>query len=675
MKTRYIAWMMTVCVALTLLSGCSIEVAGSAALTEPIEADTSIHFDGDTVAITGSGAALDKGEIVISQAGSYKIYGTCDFSRVIVKADETADVTIILAGLTLTNPEDEAIYFKTCRSATVILEEDTENILTSGTEPLPDEETTTAVYTAEEERAEEDTPSGAALRALCAMTIEGQGSLTVKGYINNGIAADGGLTVTGGKYDVTAANDGLKSDGNVTISGGTFIVNADHDGISAGIALDISGGTFDVTTGVGAESAEMKVSDSLFMGGGGMGGGRNRQASTEASTETSSEAAAEPAETNTEEPTATAASTEAESAAASQETTQETTQKTSASREMPMPGGMPGFDDMMDTYDADLLASDSYKGLKAAESITISGGAFLLDCQDDAIHSDGTVTISGGSLLLLSGDDGIRGETELRISGGDIDIPYCYEGLEATSILITGGYTNIVATDDGMNAGGGMFMMGGGPSREASSEASAEAETDTADTAEADAASAEAMDTVSAGQTGTEDTNPIVRITGGTVIVDSGGDGLDSNGSMYIEGGVVFVSGPSTNWDSPIDCGEGTNEFVITGGHFMAAGYSAMVETPEESADSQASIFYAQSEYAPDNAVVTLKDATGRVLAEYAFAHSFNCVMISTPEMAQGETYTLTIDGLDTVIEMTTAVYSNRGGSGEMGGMGPGGRR
>ena len=658
---------------LSLLCGCTV----TAELSAPDDsgAYTTVRFSGDQVNISGAGAMLDGGEVVIAEAGTYVLSGTATNSRVIVKADDTADVTLVLDGLELTNPLDEAIYFKTCGSASVILEAGSENVLVSGEAPLPEDEQTLTITD------EGKDATGAALRARCAMTISGEGALTVHGYINNGIAADGGLTIESGVLEVSAVNDGIKSDGNITINGGIFTVKADHDGIAAGLGLDISGGTFDVTTGAASSGAEMKVSDSLMMGGGGMGGGmggggsRDRRSSEEASAEAggetaaaadaSSEALADNAGADTGAPAERMEETGTEPADATDTIdTTDTAASGEASGEIRqggMPGGMtmPGFDDMMDSYDADSLGSDSYKGLKAAESITISGGVFLLDCQDDAIHSDGSVTITGGVFTLSSGDDGVHGETVLDISGGELEILLCYEGLEAQAIYISDGYINITATDDGMNAGGSSGeMMGPGGMRGTSQEASAEAETgETAETAE----------------TEEETVETVVRITGGTVIVNSGGDGLDSNSSMYIEGGTIFVSGPSSNWDSPIDYGEGSSEFVITGGTLMAAGYSGMFESPDVTDASQASVYYIQSGYAPDNAVTTLTAADGTVLAEYAFAHSYNGVLISTPEMAAGETYTLTIDGTDTLIEMTAAQYSNRGGSGEMGGMG--GRR
>lgn len=715
MNTRLIGLILILALALSLFAGCTVTAEIPAASQVP-EADTTIRLSGSNVTITGTGAYLDNGQIVIRKAGAYTLYGASDNCRIMVKADPADDVTLILAGLELTNPDDEAIYFKTCGSARVILKEGTENLLSSGSEPDPAEAEIVAENTAEEERAEEDTASGAVLRALCAMTVEGAGALTVNGWINNGIAADGGLTIAGGVLDVTAVNDGLKSDTSVSITGGVIAVQTDCDGVQSGGTLDISGGSIAIVTGAASAGAEMKISDSLMMGagGGGMRGGRGSQemtASGEASGETTEDTETIETTEATEETSTEMAETPAlaeETAVVAADTTPDAAADNSASqemasREMQMPGDM---DDRMDRWDTDSTDTPSRKGLKAASAITISGGTITVDAEDDAIHSDGSVTITGGQLTLSSGDDGIHGETTLDISGSSMDILMCYEGLEASAIYISGGYMNIIATNDGMNASGGSSgeMMGPGMRPGSSGEASGETDesteaadaaetaasteaTSTADTAATEEASAEASTaaeadtaasddasaTVAATGSESETVETIVRITGGVILVDSGGDGLDSNASMYIEGGTIFVSGPSTNWDSPIDYGEGSSELVISGGRLMAAGYSGMFESPDTTDSSQSSIYYIQSAYAPDGGVVKLTAEDGTVLAEYAFAHSFNGVLISTPDMAAGETYTLTIDGVDTPIEMTTAYYSNRSGSGEMGG--PGGRQ
>ena len=95
----------------------------------------------------------------------------------------------------------------------------------------------------------------------------------------------------------------------------------------------------------------------------------------------------------------------------------------------------------------------------------------------------------------------------------------------------------------------------------------------------------------------------------------------------------------------------------------MAAGYSGMAEAPDSADGAQASIYYVSDEYCQDGDTVTLADADGNVIAEYAFAHGFNCVVLSSPELTVGESYTLTMGDLEPVtIELTDTVYSNRGG-------------
>jgi hypothetical protein len=305
------------------------------------------------------------------------------------------------------------------------------------------------------------------------------------------------------------------------------------------------------------------------------------------------------------------------------------------------PGGFPGAPWDMDDEDA-----PSRKAMKAA-GINLNGGSVWIDAEDDAIHSDGPVTVTGGEILARSGDDGVHADEKLIISGGTLDVQYCYEGLEAKSVLIEDGIVRVAATDDGMNVNGGSGF--GFPSDEASEEAE---ETD------GEAAS---------GETAEDDDTGILRITGGTVLVDSGGDGLDSNGSVYVEGGTVLVSGPSSNWDAAIDRGEGSAEFIITGGIVMAGGYAGMAEAPGTAENSQPSIYYAFSDYAEDGALCKLTDPDGNVVLAYSFAHGYNCVVLSSPDLVVGETYTLTVGDQQAEIELSSVSFSNRtrGGSRE----------
>ena len=71
------------------------------------------------------------------------------------------------------------------------------------------------------------------------------------------------------------------------------------------------------------------------------------------------------------------------------------------------------------------------------------------------------------------------------------------------------------------------------------------------------------------------DATAVLTIRGGRLVVDSGGDGLDSNGSLVIEGGETYVNGPSNDGNGPLDCGVSSK---VTGGTLIAIGSSGMAQ-------------------------------------------------------------------------------------------------
>lgn len=99
--------------------------------------------------------------------------------------------------------------------------------------------------------------------------------------------------------------------------------------------------------------------------------------------------------------------------------------------------------------------NESYKGIKAGNQVKISSGTYSIDSADDSIHSNNTFELTGGTITAKTGDDGIHADNELTISAGVVDIQQSYEGIESAVINFKDGQTKIVASDDGVNAGGG----------------------------------------------------------------------------------------------------------------------------------------------------------------------------------------------------------------------------
>lgn len=68
---------------------------------------------------------------------------------------------------------------------------------------------------------------------------------------------------------------------------------------------------------------------------------------------------------------------------------------------------------------------------------------------------------------------------------------------------------------------------------------------------------------------------PVIK--GGKLTVDARGDGLDSNGSIEMSGGVVIVNGPTENMNGALDY---DGSFLISGGTLVAAGSAGMAQEP-----------------------------------------------------------------------------------------------
>ena len=295
--------------------------------------------------------------------------------------------------------------------------------------------------------------------------------------------------------------------------------------------------------------------------------------------------------------------------------------------------GITSKDDLkltLGTYQVDV----SGKGLEANDSIRIADGTYTVTSEDDSIHSNGYTTIVGGSFTLSSGDDGIHSDGETTISGGTVDITESYEGIEGQAVTITGGTISLKASDDGLNAAGGNDQSGYGSM----------------------------MDEFAA------DENAMITISGGTLYINAEGDGIDSNGNLEISGGTITVDGPTNGGNGALDY-NGTA--TITGGTIVAVGASSMAENFTEATQGAIMVNFTQSFNGGD---VTVTDSNGNVLFTFTASKSFNSVVVSSPDLKKGETYTVSVGDEYQTVTLDDYIYGSGSGMG-MGGMqgGPGG--
>ncbi len=198
--------------------------------------------------------------------------------------------------------------------------------------------------------------------------------------------------------------------------------------------------------------------------------------------------------------------------------------------------GIVGKDDIKVTGGTYQISASS-KAIEANDSIRIAGGTLNLTAGTDGLHAEneedaakGYVYLSGGSLTIRAGDDGVHGTSVVQIDSGSLDIRAA-EGIEGTFVQVNGGTISIQSCDDGINAGQKSSAY-----------------------------------------------TPMIEINDGDITIVMGGgdtDGIDANGHIIVNGGIIRVTGNSTfDYDGTAQYNGGT---IIVNGQQVSSIPNSMM--------------------------------------------------------------------------------------------------
>ena len=210
-------------------------------------------------------------------------------------------------------------------------------------------------------------------------------------------------------------------------------------------------------------------------------------------------------------------------------------------------------------------------GLKSSEGddetkgfISLGKASITLTSSDDAIAATTDVTVKDTTLTITAGGGqanatveeqappgqestadsttpspkGINAGVSYTQDSGTVTVNAADEGLQAPFINVAGGELSIAAGDDGINASNGDHVIEG----------------------------RENADTES-------DDGSVLTISGGEVEVSyASSDGIDSNGSAYVKGGIVVVSGQAGEMDGSVDANGESQLVGVTGSPSVTAG-------------------------------------------------------------------------------------------------------
>ena len=558
----------------------------TAPVTVPVEDPTEGSYTpvgetvitlGETAAVEGEGATAEGATVTVTRAGTYLISGTANNGQIIVDTLDESKVTLLFNGASLSCVTGPAILVKSAPKKVVISTvAGSVNILSDGTGyVIPDDQQT-----------EGELYPNACIYSCEDLELNGEGELHIKGNADKGINTKDDLKIKSGTLTVTSVGVGIRGNDSVTVSGGTVTVNAGGDGIKTANTETEGKGTLTVENGslyITAKGDGLSAATELTVSGGSL---------VLTTTDTDGEVLKESAGNST---------------------------GSTGGSFGGMGGGRPGGMGEGNTNKSSISA----KGLKAAKTLTVSGGKLTIVACDDGIHSDTDVYVTNGTIHIRSADDGIHAEKELTISGGVLTVAQSYEGLEGLHINILGGTNRITASDDGANATGGEgggFGGGGGmpPSgfpggRPRSGGTATVAETNN---------------------------TPLLSFAGGYTIINAGGDGIDSNGNIDITGGTVIVYGPTDNGNGPIDSGDGNYGVTISGGLLLAVGSSGMAETAENNGQAVLAASWRSGGLSAGE-TIGIVDGDGKVLAAFELPKAIQSIVFSCADLTSGQTYSV----------------------------------
>ena len=388
---------------------------------------TLISFTDSAVTADGkySGYEIEGTDVSITAAGTYVFSGDCDDGSITVKKGVTG-VTLVLNGLTLTNADSAAITMNKTAEAALIAAAGSENTV-ADTAGANDENAAVKVKSGASLSlsgtgtltACGNVKNGIKGASDAVITVD-EMTLNIEAA-DDGLSCDDELTIKGGRVNITAGGDAVKASpdtddtenpdttslGSVTISGGTITLEAAEDGIQADGDLTISGGTFAVTANGGHTTSLTDDSASCK----GLKAGKTLTVSGGTFTVDSADDALHANDVTVSGGTLTLASgddavhADNDLVVGVQGSSSTSNPKISITASCE---GLEGTTVSVYSGDIDVVASDD--GVNAANS-------------ELGEHSDKfAINIAGGDLYIDAGSDGLDSNNDINITGGRVEV-------------------------------------------------------------------------------------------------------------------------------------------------------------------------------------------------------------------------------------------------------------
>ena len=500
---------------LALLTSCaffSTNGSGGVSTGEKIET-VSDNITGSFTMETSDGTWTKSGGIyTISSAGTYVLSGKLEGQIYIAAADEDK-VELDLNGVSITYGENSPIFVESADEVKIKALKGTSNFVHD---------------TRAEQSEESDVQGPGAIYAKADLKLAGQGGLTIEAAYNNGVHTNKDLEIKNLTLVSSAPNNAVKGNDSISIlSGNVTAISYSGDGLKT-TSTDLSSSS--------AQRGNVDISGGkvlVYAGGDGI----------DASYDVNVYRGIDEDDGSLLNPSLTIYTNKYSPYSSASVLSGAMVDYLGAPGQGGPGGGggIPGEDGKVTDK-----ADGSAKGIKAANSINVSGGSITVNAYDDGLHANygeafdsgakgvGDIIITGGSVNVAASDDGLHADRYLKLAGGAVTVSTSHEGLEGNQIIVTSGRHVVYASDDGVNAGQGSSTAG---------------------------------------------LSALIDVSGGylfAAVASSGDtDGIDSNGKYRQSGGTVIACGPNNMNAAALDTDGATS---VTGGSLSLFG--AMGTTP-----------------------------------------------------------------------------------------------
>lgn len=447
---------------------------------------TLISFTDSAVTADGkySGYEIEGTDVSITAAGTYVFSGDCDDGSITVKKGVTG-VTLVLNGLTLTNADSAAITLNKTAEAALIVAAGSKNTV-ADTAGANDENAAVKVKSGASLsfsgtgtlNACGNVKNGIKGASDAVITVD-EMTLNIEAA-DDGLSCDDELTIKGGRVNITAGGDAVKASpdtddtenpdttslGSVTISGGTITLEAAEDGIQADGDLTISGGTFAVTAN-GGHTTAISDEDASCKG---LKAGKTLTVSGGTFTVDSADDALHANDVTVSGGTLTFASGDDAVHADNDLVVGVQGSSSTSNPKIDITASYEGLEGTtVSVYSGDIDVAASDDGVNAANSdlgersdkyaINIAGGDLYIDAGSDGLDSNNDITMTGGKVEVYGADAmmdaAIDYDGTFTLSGGTLFGAGMEPGA-GTQAYVAVGETSPSGGHGGMGGGQGM---------------------------------------------------------------------------------------------------------------------------------------------------------------------------------------------------------------------------